>query len=148
MPFLNCCGKRSEGDSQKPMTKRGAPGTLLGFGRLVNCILETEDLTTESLTVFLRQEMWPLSTQSGVCANTIWMFMYLLPACGHCLSGRGRKYKKKILFLFARHTQSFTRSACIFCLKEQVPPPLCWASQRVQKTESPTSFIQQPFTEH
>lgn len=55
-----------------------APGTSSARGgRSMNCILETKrTLTTESLTVFIQQEMGLLSSQSG-CANRVYMFIYL-----------------------------------------------------------------------
>lgn len=70
----------------------------------MNCVLGTKrTLTTESLTVFIRQEMWHYQPPAGR-ANTGYMFIYLLPACEHCLNGRGRTCKKEILFLLAGHT--------------------------------------------
>ena len=74
------------------------------------------------------------------------MFIYLLPACGHCLNGRGRKCREEILFLSARHRQKFSCLTCIFCLKEQMPPPLCWVSQRAFERQH--HHHQQPFIEH
>ena len=116
----------------------------------MNCTLETRrTLTTESLTVFLRQETWPLSTRSGVCKHNLPVYTPS-PSPWTLFKWEGRKCKREILFLLARLTENFTCRSCTFCPKEQASPLLCWLSQRVQRTASPpsTSFVQQPRPEH
>lgn len=115
----------------------------------MNCILETKrTLTTESLTVFIQQEMGLLSSQSGVCKHSL--YVYILACSLWALFKWEGKKVQEGNSLLERHTQNFTCGSRIVCLKEQVSPPRCCVSQRVQEAPlSPSaSFIQQPFIEH
>lgn len=60
----------------------------------MNCILGTKrTLTTEGLTVFIRQEMWSLSTQSLVCKHCLYVYIPF-PSLWTLFKWEGRKVQE------------------------------------------------------
>lgn len=113
----------------------------------MNCILETKrTLTTESLTVFIQQEMGLLSSQSGVCKHSL--YVYILTCSLWTLFKReGKKVQEGNSLPFGKtHTHRTSHAGPTSFVSRNK----CCVSQRVQKTASSpsTSFIQQPFIEH